>query len=274
MSRLFEPTLFGQPQEALDFLQAVLESSTEYSIIGKSPDGTIVLWNEGAHRNYGWEPDEVVGKESANILHSADDVRAGLPARMRGESLRDGKWEGVITRVRKDGSTFTARVVMTPRRDAAGHHAGFLLISKNIADEVRLHELLGAQLEAAQQTIRRLSMPILSLETDLLLLPLIGDFDSTRIQHLVPDLLNAIRRSRSRVVVVDVTGLTGVDPEVAMSLLRAVAACRLMGSHLVLCGMSDSDSMVLAGLKVDMAGVDIARDLRDAIERAQQLLSR
>jgi len=46
--------------------------------------------------------------------------------------------------VRKDGSRFTARVVITPRRDSNGKPIGFLLISKDITEEIRLTEELKA----------------------------------------------------------------------------------------------------------------------------------
>src|SRR6185295_10881335 len=39
---------------------------------------------------------------------------------------------------------FTARVVITPRRDSSGRAIGFLLISKDISDEIRLTEELKA----------------------------------------------------------------------------------------------------------------------------------
>jgi hypothetical protein len=55
-------------------------------------------------------------------------------------ALRHGKWEGTIIRRRKDGQRFTARVVLTPRRDASGNPVGFLLISKDISQELRFIE--------------------------------------------------------------------------------------------------------------------------------------
>jgi len=98
------------------FLNNILESSTEYSIIGKDLDGTILLWNEGARRIYGYETEEVVGKANSSILHTPGDVEEGKPREIMEAALRDGKWEGTLRRVRKDGSQFTARVVLTPRR--------------------------------------------------------------------------------------------------------------------------------------------------------------
>jgi PAS domain S-box-containing protein len=47
--------------ETTTFLNNVLESSTEYSIIAKDLDGDILTWNEGARRNYGYSAEDMVG---------------------------------------------------------------------------------------------------------------------------------------------------------------------------------------------------------------------
>ena len=129
------------PTNPKSLIENILESSTEYSIIGKDLDGTIVLWNEGARRIYGYEPAEVVGKASASILHTPEDAAAGKPREMLDAAARDGKWEGTVERVRKSGERFMARVVVTPRRDDAGRLIGYLLISKDISDEMALRSL-------------------------------------------------------------------------------------------------------------------------------------
>ena len=144
-SKSFDRSIIGTPEEAVDFIGNILESSTEYSIIAKDLAGKIVLWNEGARRIYGYAPEEVVGKAYSNILHTPEDVAAGKPQAMREAALRDGKWEGSVERVRKDGRRFTARVVMTPRRDAAGRPVGFLLISRDASGEKLLAELKQAE---------------------------------------------------------------------------------------------------------------------------------
>src|ERR1700704_5364681 len=125
-AKLFDNSIVRGPQEAVDFIGNILESSTEYSIIGKDLDGMILLWNEGARRIYGYEPEEVVGKANSSILHTPEDVQAGKPREILDASLREGKWEGTLQRLRKNGQRFTARVVITPRRDAAGRAIGFL----------------------------------------------------------------------------------------------------------------------------------------------------
>jgi two-component system, cell cycle sensor histidine kinase and response regulator CckA len=151
MSGLVDPTIFADPGEAVSFISSVLEASTEYSIIGKDLSGTILLWNDGARRLYGYEASEVVNKQKSDILHDPADVEAGLPEQMREVALEEGKWEGTVARRRRDGGMFTARVVLTPRRNAQGEPIGFLLISKDISKEVHLIE----ELEAVKDRLTR-----------------------------------------------------------------------------------------------------------------------
>jgi PAS domain S-box-containing protein len=143
-AKLFDNAIVGNPQEAVDFIANILESSTEYSIIGKDLDGKILLWNEGARRLYGYEPSEVVGKANSSMLHTPEDIASGKPRELLDSALRDGKWEGTLRRQRKNGQQFTARVVITPRMDSSRKAIGFLLISKDISDEIRLTEEVKA----------------------------------------------------------------------------------------------------------------------------------
>ncbi len=148
-SKLFDTAIISDPQAAMDFITNILESSTEYSVIAKDLTGKILLWNEGARRLYGYEPDEVVGKMNSSILHTRSDVEAGLPQAIMGEALRNGKFEGTVSRRRKNGEQFTARLVITPRLDPNGNPVGYLLISKDISDEIRMAQYARSLIEAS-----------------------------------------------------------------------------------------------------------------------------
>ena len=137
---LFDSSILATAQQAVEFVSNILESSTEYSVIGKDVDGKILLWNEGARRMYGYEAEEVVGKMNSEALHTPEDVVLGKPGEIMRAALKDGKWEGVLGRVRKDGRRISARVVITPRHDNQGKAIGFLLISKDISQEMRFTE--------------------------------------------------------------------------------------------------------------------------------------
>ncbi len=142
---LLGPRALTNAHEAFEYVGSVLEFSTEFSVIATDHEGVILLWNEGARRLYGYRPSEIIG-QSKSLLHTPQDVRADLPRVMMDGAVAHGKWTGAVERVRRDGSEFTARVVMIPRRDSQGRLLGFLLISSDISAEVRM----TAQLERSR----------------------------------------------------------------------------------------------------------------------------
>src|SRR6185436_8378014 len=108
----------------------------------------LLLWNDGARRLYGYTAEEVVGRANASMLHVPEDVEKGRPGEILAAALKHTKWEGTIARRRKDGSRFQAYAVVTPRRDASGKVAGYLLISRDLSKELQLTLELRTQLAA------------------------------------------------------------------------------------------------------------------------------
>jgi PAS domain S-box-containing protein len=151
-AKLFEAAIAGNASEALDFLVGILESSTEYSIIGIDREGMIVLWNAGARHVYGFEPEEVIGRVTSAILHAPGEAAGPRPRELLDAATRDGIWKGTIERVRKSGECFTASVVITPRCDRFGVLVGFLMISKDMSVEISLAQ----ELKAARQSLAAL----------------------------------------------------------------------------------------------------------------------
>ncbi len=153
----FDHLIVGSATEALDFIGSLLESLSEYSIVVQDLESKILLWNEGARRIYGYEAEEVLGTATAAILHTPEDISSGKLQEILRATLSTGKWEGILTRVRKDGQRFRAHMLWTLRRDAAGLPIGFLVISNDVSKEARLirqaeHKFRGL-LEAAPDAI-------------------------------------------------------------------------------------------------------------------------
>lgn len=113
-SDLFESAVNGIVPAALEFINNILQSTTDYAIIGEDMNGVIVPRNDRARRLYGYEAAEVVGKAHASVLHTPEDAAAGAPARMLRAATLYGKWEGIVERVRKDGGRFVSRAIVTP----------------------------------------------------------------------------------------------------------------------------------------------------------------
>lgn len=141
---MFDSSLLSTAKGALDFIGNILESSTEYSIIGMDLSGKVLLWNEGARRLYGYEPEEIIGKKNSEILYVPEDIEMGKPSVILKDAIKNGKWEGTIQRIRKNKEIFTARVVVNVRKDSDDNPIGFLLISKDISDDIRLSDEIKA----------------------------------------------------------------------------------------------------------------------------------
>ena len=136
--------------EATNFLNDVLKSSTSYSIIALDLDGNILIWNEGAKRNYGFTAEEMVGKQNVSILHTPEDIETGRVKAMIDEALQTSKYDGVFVNLRKNGEQFPAMLTVTIRRDAEGKPVGYVLISKDITIQKQQEQTLREQLSYSQ----------------------------------------------------------------------------------------------------------------------------
>ena len=114
-------------------------------------DHRILSWNEGARRNYGYAAEEILGRDTS-ILHAPEDLESGAVDRLLAAAREGGVAEGEFERVRKDGSRFTASVVVTRRDDFMGCPIGFLLMSNDVSKE----KLAEKQLHSAAQYARSL----------------------------------------------------------------------------------------------------------------------
>lgn len=123
-----------------------------------------------------------------------------------------------------------------------------------------------------QDAIRELSTPVLQIRERLLVLPIIGMLDSQRAKQMTDSLLRAIRANRARVVVIDITGVAAVDSKVANHLIQTVAAARLMGSLVIVTGLSADVAQSLVALGVDLGKLNTMADLQGGLEEAEKVL--
>lgn len=122
------------------------------------------------------------------------------------------------------------------------------------------------------EAIRELSTPVLQIRDRLLLLPVIGVIDTHRAQLVTEGLLKAIRDSRAKVAVVDVTGVATIDSKVANHLVQTVTAAKLMGATVLVTGVSAEVAQSLVALGIDLAPFTTVGDLQGGVEDAERIL--
>src|SRR5919198_1021234 len=101
-----------------------------------------------------------------------------------------------------------------------------------------------------QEAIRELSTPVLQVRERLLILPIIGILDGQRARQLTEQALHAIRANRAKVVVIDITGVPDIDSTVANHIVQTVEACGLMGTKVIITGLSPEIALTLVTIGV------------------------
>lgn len=123
-----------------------------------------------------------------------------------------------------------------------------------------------------QEAIRELSTPVLQVRERLLILPMIGIIDPQRARQLTEQLLQAIRKNRAKVVVIDITGVAAMDSKVANHLVQTVDAARLLGASVIVTGLSSEIAQTLVTIGVDLTKIITVGDLQGGIEEAERKL--
>ena len=125
----------------------LVDSVEEYALYMLDPSGNVVTWNRGAEKIKGYTAAEIVGKNFA-CFYTAEDVAADKPQRNLREAARRGRIRDQGLRIRKDGSTFEAEVVLTALRDADGNIRGYSKVTRDITDQIRSRELEAEKMAA------------------------------------------------------------------------------------------------------------------------------
>jgi len=137
--------------EAEQHLQLFVDGIRAYGIVTLSPDGIVTSWNAGARAIKGYEADEIIGRHFS-LFYTPADIVAGKPELALRQAAASGYFEDTATRVRKDGSLFSANVIITPILAADGNLLGFGKITRDITDRVAAADRLTSS-EARLQTL-------------------------------------------------------------------------------------------------------------------------
>ncbi|WP_346730536.1 PAS domain S-box protein [Caballeronia sp. dw_19] len=119
----------------------LVQGVTDYAIFMLSPDGYVTNWNNGARRIKGYSEQEIVGSHFSRF-YTPEDVAAGLPQRGLETAVREGRFEAEGRRVRHDGTTFWAHVVIDAIREDDGTLVGFAKITRDVTERRQANELL------------------------------------------------------------------------------------------------------------------------------------
>jgi PAS domain S-box-containing protein len=108
-------------------LRLLVDGVEDHALLSLDLQGRVASWNSGARRIEGYRAEEILGHDFS-IFYPPEDVLRGKPRQALETAVTEGQYREEGWRVRKDGSRFWARVVITAVRDELGNPRGFAKI--------------------------------------------------------------------------------------------------------------------------------------------------
>lgn len=132
---------------------------------------------------------------------------------------------------------------------------------RRAAEQARLLDENSRQ----RETLLAMSVPVLPVSARTLVMPLVGALDPDRLAQIQDQALAAIGLYRAQDLLIDITGVSFVDDQVASGLIAVIGAARLLGVTTTLIGIRPEVAQTLVSTGVDLAQLRTARDLQAAL---------
>ena len=122
--------------------------------------------------------------------------------------------------------------------------------------------------EDQRKTISELQTPVIQVWEGILALPIVGTVDTARAQQMTEALLDRITATGASVVLLDITAVPTVDTAFAKHLIETIAAARLLGTDVMVVGLTTRTALTLVHLGVDLEGVVTRTTMAKGLELA------
>ena len=222
-------------------LLAAIVASSDDAIVSKTLDGTILTWNAGAERLFGFSAREAVGQPITLVIPpDLHEEERSILARLRtGERLEHFE----TIRITKDGKRIDVSLTVSPLRDAYGRIYGASKVARDITQrkqaEAALRDVDRRKDEFLAILAHELRNPLAPIRNSLHILRLtspqdavgehVGDMMERQVNHmvrLVDDLLEVSRITSGKIELrrerIDLAAVVRSSVETSRPLIEAV----------------------------------------------------
>jgi PAS domain S-box-containing protein len=128
-------------RESEQLLRTLVDGVKDYAILMLDTQGRVATWSACAERVKGYSAEEIIGR-SFESFYTPEDIERGHPEDVLRTAREDGYVEEEGWRVRRNGSRFWARVMITALRDDAGQLRGFSKMTRDVTERKLARERL------------------------------------------------------------------------------------------------------------------------------------
>jgi PAS domain S-box-containing protein len=173
-------------QQSDEIFRLLVENVKDYAIFLLDPEGKVATWNQGAERIKGYKASEIIGHHFSRF-YPREARESRWPDRELEFAAKEGRFTDEGLRVRKDGSTFWAYVVITALHDANGELRGFSKVTRDLTER-----------RALEERTRHLNRELRSRVTELLESQRLVELRTLELQKLSGELLRVQDEERRR----------------------------------------------------------------------------
>ena len=137
------------------WLQSVLDSATQASIIAVDNSGCISIFNAGAERLLGYSAQEMIGETPHKLRPQRPDQSEPLRELFALEMQPNSSFLSEAIYLRSDGKAVDVSLAVTPMMDSRGERIGTLAIAIDISARKTLEHQLGRKNDQLQEQTRR-----------------------------------------------------------------------------------------------------------------------
>jgi PAS domain S-box-containing protein len=133
------PRQDGAQGASAELFKLLIDSVQDYAIFALDPEGHVLTWNAGAEKIKGYEKHEILGKHFS-IFYLPEALQSSWPQRELALAEKEGRFADEGWRLRKDGSSFWASVIITALRGPDGGLTGFAKVTQDMTERRRTEE--------------------------------------------------------------------------------------------------------------------------------------
>lgn len=139
----------------------------------------------------------------------------------------------------------------------------FVGIQKDITVQENYKQLL----EEALKELTVLSTPIVPIAEKISVLPIIGTLTEERYEEMINQVSHYLTNAKDDVLVMDLSGLIGIDTHAAHKIFKFHELLKLMGTDLILTGIKPELAIKTEKLNLDFSSLQTFRNVKDAIKQ-------
>lgn len=120
--------------------------------------------------------------------------------------------------------------------------------------------------QQAQIELAEVSTPIVTVKDDVVILPLVGNMNSCKAEHIMESVIPKVADMGTRHVIVDFSGVPSLDREMAFHLQQIGQMFRLMGIHVMTTGISPKLAQIVVHTGMNLSQTETYATLKQALE--------